>query len=306
MKLRIPIGAALLSLAVPGLGQLYNGLARRALVLYVLTGGSYLASDLIWSSRALQSPAAFFVGMGLLILGITLLFFCIVDAYRGARRVGAIELGRFNHWYVYVLVAVIELGLIAAKQELPSAINVHRALTSTMQPTVLFLDRIIAVPNAYAGASPEVGDLVVFKPQVSPDTRLLVWSPKIARVAALPGDLVEIQAGVLTINGDPMTRRDVGPWADTSGRIGSDAIHYQQIPPDVRRRQVRRPTVQGMPVDDYSLKVPAGRYFLLGDNREHNANGWLGIGLVPAENLMGRAAYILWAADRYRIGAVIE
>jgi signal peptidase I len=55
--------------------------------------------------------------------------------------------------------------------------------------------------------------------------------------------------------------------------------------------------------DDVSeIVVPAGRMFLMGDNRDDSLDSRFslqegGIGFVPVENLIGRASFIFWSTD---------
>ncbi len=55
--------------------------------------------------------------------------------------------------------------------------------------------------------------------------------------------------------------------------------------------------------DDFpATRVPAGRLFLMGDNRDDSADSRFalddgGIGMVPVENLVGRAMVTFWSTD---------
>lgn len=164
--------------------------------------------------------------------------------------------------------------------------------------------------------APARGDVVVFK---SPrDNR----TDFIKRVVGLPGDRVRISGGRIELNGRllPKTRLpdlivampaggdcDSGPGRpdfrvhNTDGRAmcrfprfaeriaGRDYAVLDQIDGDLRDNTA-------------IVVVPAGRYFVLGDNRDDSADSRLsvadgGVGLVPANNLIGRATRVFFSVD---------
>lgn len=115
---------------------------------------------------------------------------------------------------------------------------------------------------------PKRGDVIVF---IFPNDR-----PKdfIKRLIALPGDVVEIRDGKIYINGklfdDPRIRNTYYYNRGEYGAIGT-------------------PT-----------KVPAGKFFVLGDNSasSHDSRYW---GFVDETDLLGRAEFIFWPLNRIRI-----
>lgn len=123
------------------------------------------------------------------------------------------------------------------------------------------------------GVSGAFGDFMVFIGLAPDDSHGYL----VKRVIGLPGDRVECcnDFGQLTVNGVPVN--------ETYLRLDDP----------------------GLPASgsDFSVVVPEGQYWLLGDNRYHSADsrahidGPLG-GFVPEENLVGRAIFITWPLDR--------
>lgn len=120
---------------------------------------------------------------------------------------------------------------------------------------------------------PERWDIVVFK-TVEEDTKIKTL---VKRVVGLPGERVQIENGVVHVNGEPV--QPPGDWKYTSDpQYGQ----YYGV----------------LPSDEYSV-VPEGHYLLLGDNSPHSRDGrvW---GWVPNEHLVGRVFCIAWPPTRWR------
>jgi len=158
---------------------------------------------------------------------------------------------------------------------------------------------------------PKRGDIVVF------------WVPSegqdlIKRVIGLPGDTVEVRDGIVVLNGRPLPRQPVRPFAmpisanspcraapAASANIRGNSCLY----PAYRESLPGGPSyivldqVEHGPEDDFPvIRVPAGHVFMMGDNRDDSADSRIpvaegGIGLVPVENLIGRADLIFWSTD---------
>ena len=162
------------------------------------------------------------------------------------------------------------------------------------------------------GHLPERGDVVIFKRADA------VGADWVKRVIGLPGDTVSVSGGKITLNGKAIYRQPVGQMTlrispNTPCRATPGAVP-QQSPgacayPAVRetlpggRSYLTFDQVQGGPADDRAtVTVPAGHMFLMGDNRDDSLDSRFtleegGIGLVPVDRLVGRAAYAFWSTD---------
>ena len=163
---------------------------------------------------------------------------------------------------------------------------------------------------------PSRGDVVVFRhPRQNEDL--------IKRVIGLPGDVVEVKGGVLILNGKPVPREQLDPVllpisVNSPCRVVAPATPMLGRTPDGRppvRYPAYRETLPGGPAytvldqvdsaagDDFpATRVPAGRLFLMGDNRDDSADSRFalddnGVGMVPQENLVGRALVTFWSTD---------
>ncbi len=143
-------------------------------------------------------------------------------------------------------------------------------------------------------APPQRGDVVVFKLPKDNSTDY------IKRVIGLPGDKIQVTDGVLHINGHAMKRERVEDF------VTADAFGQP-----TRMRQFRETLPEGKSyltldmVDNGYLDntevytVPAGHYFMMGDNRDNSSDSRVlnQVGYVPFENLVGRAEVIFFSIN---------
>lgn len=137
--------------------------------------------------------------------------------------------------------------------------------------------------------APRRGDVVTFSSPLD-GTRL------IKRVVGLPGDRVALRAGVLVLNGQPLAATPVHSAGETiaPGWV-VDALRGTETL-DGRPHAVQAlPALQAR-LDVDEITVPAGHYFMLGDNRDLSVDSRY-IGPVPREKLIGRAHRVLVSAD---------
>ena len=130
--------AALLFSVAPGLGQLYNGLPRRAFVAVALV----LAGQAIILAASLippETPTIGYLHLGLLGLYLLLLLSILLDATIGAWRAGEIPLRRFNHPAIYLAVLVGWIAEYQVFDRIESAVSAsitYPVFAGSMEPTL--------------------------------------------------------------------------------------------------------------------------------------------------------------------------
>ncbi len=160
--------------------------------------------------------------------------------------------------------------------------------SGSMEPSIQVGDRITVnklaydVRSPFTGVSlwrladPRRGEIVVFDSAAS-GVRM------VKRVVALPGDLVQMQDHRLWLNGEPLVQVAFGSPGDyrveLDGRghrirLGGDS-HLSSFAP---------------------VRVPAGHYLVLGDNRNNSADSRV-YGFMPREELVGRASRVVLSFD---------
>ncbi len=112
--------------------------------------------------------------------------------------------------------------------------------------------------DAYQFERPKRGDVIIFEFPNNPERDF------VKRVIGIPGDIVEIHEGQVWVNEIPINE----PYV-----THRDSRYY------------------------YKQSIPSGFYYVLGDNRmsSNDSRDW---GLVPVENIIGKAWVRFWPLDR--------
>ncbi len=295
---RKPALAALMSLVLPGFGQLYNGEVNKAIWLFLLfTGVSQPAIAL----AALYLPGAAMVAALLagLLLTLALWLYGIADAWRTARSLDGYLAQPWQRSGAYMLVLVLcnlvvlplSLGYIRARQ-----VESFHVPSSSMEPGVLrgdlfFADKRYNCPGCKHGV--RRGDIALF---VYPNDRTQTY---IKRIIGMPGDVVQIRGERITVNGVALT---------THSRSADGAVVTTEASGG-RQWQARWSSARG-PQADAEISVAPGQVLVLGDNRDISADS-RHFGTVSLQDVVGKARQVWFSSGEdgvrwARLGHVLE
>ena len=210
----------------------------------------------------------------------------------------------FDQLAVVVAAILLTLGLRTF------VIEPFRIPSESMLPTLRSGDHVFAAkwvfgaPLPFTDArlpavrEPKRGEVVIFEM----GKRGLEIAPKderpdlpverfVKRVVGLPGDRVESRGGRLSVNGSPVDVWATGEiWVDASGRRLEG---WSESLPSGEHRLLRDPA---RPTPDFVHDVPDGRYFVMGDHRDHSGDSRF-LGTVPRGDLIGPIAFVYWSWD---------
>jgi signal peptidase I len=170
--------------------------------------------------------------------------------------------GKFG-WGIPILIGAILAIILNA-----FFVNIYVVPSSSMEPTLKVGDYMLSVPALDNKQAPERGDIIVFHPPASwnqPEGTVFV-----KRVIAVGGDTVECCSsdGRVKVNNEPI---------DESYVQGSnDKIAY-------------------------NLKVPEGKVFVLGDNRENSADSrYHSEHFIPLEDVIGQPLQLIYPFNHFK------
>ncbi len=187
---------------------------------------------------------------------------------------------------VTVVIALFIITFLVQAFQIPSESMESTLLTGDY----LLVDKVnFAKGGAWSWVLPyrgiQRGDIVVFRYPIRPTEHF------VKRVVALPGDHVRLFDKRLLINGRPLEESYVQHTArgHDSFRDNFPAADYFSFNVESRWWVELRASLR-----NGEVVVPPGKYFVLGDNRDHSLDSryW---GFVPRENIVGRPLLIYWS-----------
>jgi signal peptidase I len=254
---------SLLSLLLPGAGLFLAGDKRNGRRWFF----AFLA---VWLLYILLAPLPLLPGLlafiALAVVSLFLICWMLASSFRPVPRLG------FRGWVLFLLLATTVglaeggFGHLFAR---PFSIS-----AGSMAPTILRNDRILVQTYAYWFSQPQRGDVVAWKTDALADPILPKGQLYLKRVAALPGERVEIKDGQLLVDGKPLDRPTIFVGKDfTPPHIGTFSVTTNP------------------------LTLPPETYFVVGDNLTNSLDSRY-FGPVPLKAIYGRATKIYWPLDR--------
>ncbi|MEQ3624161.1 MAG: signal peptidase I [Celeribacter sp.] len=161
------------------------------------------------------------------------------------------------------------------------------------------------------GDEPDRGDVVVFRHPVN-------GQDFIKRLIGLPGDKVQVQNGVVSVNGEEFQQEPLDTFVEDMAPQGPQQLFPKCANAPVgqggtcEKEAYRETNAEGRsytvlnvgtgPTDNTNVyTVPEGHYFFMGDNRDNSTDSRVsqmarGVGFVPYENLIGRADRVIFSS----------
>ena len=143
---------------------------------------------------------------------------------------------------------------------------------------------------------PESGDVAVFRFPLDPSIYF------IKRIIGVPGDTVSYDGKLLTINGTPAPREmadaleQIDDYSEVQIETLPNRSHLIRTLPGFDQSDRTADFIASQrgvntPEGSWSITVPEGSYFAMGDNRDESQDSrfW---GFVPENNLAGRAVLV--------------
>lgn len=268
--------ATILSILVPGAGQIFKGQKYKAFIGYSI----FFLLPILFFALKLQY---YFVGFILLIMSLVALYFInIFDAFFGKIAQQTNKKILLGKWIVFFPILFFVIDAYAISKHLNNedilGIRVFKVPSGSMIPTCKIGDMIVFSINYYKSVDIQMGDIVTFNHNL-PNI--------IKRAIAFPGDTVEIRNKELYINTDLINE----PYVVFLGK--------QNIVSEFNRMHQ---------FDNFIQKViPENKLFVLGDNRDISYDSRdPSFGLIDIKSVNHKPLFILWSKDKSRIGKKIK
>lgn len=270
--------AFLLSLLLPGLGQVYNGQPKKAAAFFGLLFLFLLIFGLT------HGTTLFYGLLTLFIIEVTLRIYIIIDGVKNAIRQKDYVLKPYNTWYYHLLIAIGMLViLMACDISTILGTQTFKNSTTSNNPTLQVGDCLVADMRAYKNNEPNYGDIVVYS---RPDGQIYTF-----RVVGLPNDNIELVDNIVSINGKPVKATFIKELINDDMPVAE----FEEELPNGHKHLIYKfkQPYDSIMTNIKNIVVPSGSYYLLGDNRDNAADSRYE-GFISKDRIKGRIIYSYW------------
>ena len=185
-------------------------------------------------------------------------------------------------------------------------VEAYRIPSGSMVPSLLvgdwlFVNKLVYGPHipftniTLPGyGTPERGDIVVFRSPTQTDQPEDPNPTLVKRLMGLPGDTLYMRNDLLYVNGIEQ-RQGYGAVETSADDVNAyNPLFEWQHRYELRNSRFPAPPARPTLGNWGPLVIPAGHYFMLGDNRHASKDGrfW---GLVPRENFRARPIFVYYS-----------
>jgi len=191
-----------------------------------------------------------------------------------------------------IAAVVLQLGLMAGgihpiAAVFPADFSVFSIPSTSMAPTLQINEYVFALEWPKVSR----GDVVVYR---LPKDENTVY---IKRIVGLPGERVRMVGGVLHINGTAVKQERLDDAVlQNYGDKPRPVRHWLETLPGGRSHRILDEVDNGFLDNTAEYTVPAGHYFMMGDNRDNSSDSRVARhGPVPAANILYHPEFVYFS-----------
>lgn len=278
--------AFLLSVLVPGLGQLYNGQLRKSAICAIGLLSLIIGFDLLGLKQYFWAYTALIIILFALCVAIS------IEAAVTAGRTKEYQIKNYNKWYVYLVIVLVWFIAVLTVERLlrTTRYKSFQVSTDSGNPNLIAGDYVLGDLGCYKTKEPEYGDLIVFS--------IPNGESQVFRIVGMPNDTLNIENQLVKYK----NKKSVATFVSNLTWNDCDAEEFIETLPNGFKYRIYRNKI---PHDSAiatirNIIVPNDSYFVLGDNRDFSADSRF-VGVIHKQQVHGKLLYIFFSTDFNKI-----